>query len=969
MPNLIGHKDKISEQCLSDAVFYRTMKRFNILIFIFIQILLLQLTPIYAQYYSSGQDAAATKWMQIKTDKVRIVFPEPFQHIAYQLANKSDSLFTATANSLEHRPRRVNILLHTGDIISNGFTSWAPRRIEIYTTPPQDVDGNPWLHHVALHEYRHFVQVDMLNRGITRTLSNIFGDQAIGAVLGLYVPLWFLEGDAVVAETALSKSGRGRIPSFGAPLRAQLEDKGIFDYEKAYFGSYRDFVPNHYILGYHLVASTRLKYSPEIWSLGLDRIARRPWSIRPLSNIIKGKTGNNLQETYLASMLDWRERWKEGEPLQEVGIQINGSYQKTYTDYRRPHPLPDGSIVAERSGLDDIDRIVRIDSKGDETVIVSPGSWLRNSLSVSASKIAWIERRPHPRWENKAWAEIYVYDIARGKKKRLTKKGRYFSPAISPDEKSIAAITIGENNDYALVSLDTESGELGFIRSQPNTYSHWMYPAWHPDGNKIVVVAQYPDGRKTLLLIDLVSGQNTELIKSTHSDINYPSVSQDQVWFSGTQSGEDVIYRVNLDCSGLVEMVEGRFGYTDPHIDAAGKVLCVSAYTSNGYKIRVINVDQLQPKAVDSAQNEWIKIADALSLQEADAAKAALEYPSYSVKPYRKLFHLFNLHSWAPVSINVDERAVNPGVSFFSQNLLNTSFLEAGYTYFPSEERGEYFTKYTYQGFLPRFLIEYRGTHRSSFGETPEGEIRAFSYGEDKWRAGLDLPLRFTSGPYYLGLLPSLFLSYTKLSMDDESPFEFRKNRINSLDYRIYAYRLMKQSSRDLQSRWGQVLEINFRNDPWYNAGGNIASIEGTAYVPGILKHHGITLYAGYQHKEQGQYTYSNTIQMPTGWLSHAEPEFWSVSALYRLPLWYPDFNIPGIIYAKRIKAALFYDLARGEYPTVAFDYESIGAELRLDAHLFRFIAPFDLGYRWIWRPEPRKLSGEFLMSINFSDF
>ena len=53
-----------------------------------------------------------------------------------------------------------------------------------------------------------------MNKGFTKVLSYILGEQAPGGVLGLYIPSWFLEGDAVSTETALSNSGRGRTCAF-----------------------------------------------------------------------------------------------------------------------------------------------------------------------------------------------------------------------------------------------------------------------------------------------------------------------------------------------------------------------------------------------------------------------------------------------------------------------------------------------------------------------------------------------------------------------------------------------------------------------------------------------------------------------------------------------------------------------------------------------------------------------------------
>ena len=69
------------------------------------------------------------------------------------------------------------------------------------------------------------------------------GEQAVAAVLGAYLPLWFIEGDAVAVETGLSNSGRGRVPSFSMEFRAQLAETGHYSYDKAVNGSYRKLYP------------------------------------------------------------------------------------------------------------------------------------------------------------------------------------------------------------------------------------------------------------------------------------------------------------------------------------------------------------------------------------------------------------------------------------------------------------------------------------------------------------------------------------------------------------------------------------------------------------------------------------------------------------------------------------------------------------------------------------------------------
>ena len=138
------------------------------------------------------------------------------------------------------------VVLQNQTAVSNGFVTVGPRRTEFFTMSPQRANflGTfDWLDLLALHEYRHVVQYDKSRTGLTGFLANVLGEYTLSAVSHAAVPQWFWEGDAVGVETALSNSGRGRIPQFGAVFRANLLEKSSFNYSKQFLGSYKDFIP------------------------------------------------------------------------------------------------------------------------------------------------------------------------------------------------------------------------------------------------------------------------------------------------------------------------------------------------------------------------------------------------------------------------------------------------------------------------------------------------------------------------------------------------------------------------------------------------------------------------------------------------------------------------------------------------------------------------------------------------------
>ena len=150
--------------------------------------------------------------------------------------------------------------------------------MEIYPTPEQNsipLDPNKQL---ALHELTHVLQMESLNKGFTKAMSFVTGQQFTGMVSSL-LPLWFLEGDAVFSEISPYRIRTAEeAPSFQKQLKAMIVEKGnIYKYDKIVNGSFRDFVPDHYQSGYQMMAWSYAKYDPQLWKKALRFTANKPF--------------------------------------------------------------------------------------------------------------------------------------------------------------------------------------------------------------------------------------------------------------------------------------------------------------------------------------------------------------------------------------------------------------------------------------------------------------------------------------------------------------------------------------------------------------------------------------------------------------------------------------------------------------------------------------------------------------------
>ena len=220
---------------------------------------------VFCQFYEYGQDAGSLRWNQFRTPNYRVIYPRGIDSLAQAFADRLEYYYPYLGKPLDHLHSPLPVIVHNESSFSNGVYVFAPKRLEIFTNPDPNDNNEDWLTQLALHEGRHAFQIDKLNQGITRVLFYLGGEQAVGA-MGVFLPYWYLEGDAVDAETRLSNTGRGRQPSFEMPLKAQMLDGGrIYSFSKATMGSFRDYVPNHYQLGYFMVRYGRMVYGDDLW--------------------------------------------------------------------------------------------------------------------------------------------------------------------------------------------------------------------------------------------------------------------------------------------------------------------------------------------------------------------------------------------------------------------------------------------------------------------------------------------------------------------------------------------------------------------------------------------------------------------------------------------------------------------------------------------------------------------------------
>jgi len=963
-------------------------------LFIFLLLFISIVQKIFPQYYSTGQDPASLKWLQIKTPKYQLIYPEPFENKAQYLANIMDIVCRYETNTLPAKVPRIPILLHTQSTSSNGVTVWAPRRIELYPCPSQNSYAEEWLEQLAIHEYRHAVQVSKMNQGFTKGLYCIFGEQITGAILGVYVPAWFLEGDATVTETAMSKTGRGRSAIFEGPLRAQVLEKGIYRYDKAVLGSYKDYIPDAYLLGYHLVGKSREKFGTDLWNTALDKAGKYSFMVVPFNSGIKKITGLSKTRLYKQTMQELDSAW--GQQLNAADHPVPRYITKTnprnFSVYTHPLFLNDSTIIADKSSMDDIDRFVKIDRKtGKEHIILTPGKHISGTNSIAGNIMVWAEMERDHRWENKDYAEIMSYDFQTGKMKKLTHKTRYFAPIISPDGNRVAAVYVSTENKCSLHVLEFPSGKILNILPVPDN-GLAITPNWSTDGRKLVFT--YLDERgETIAEMNCETGSMRFLLPFGYNEYNGPAYFYRHfIIYSIDYSGEENLFAFDTLSKQQFQITSARFVAVDPDFSSDNRYMIYSDHTSDGLMIAEMGIDTLRwiplEKVVDHniklyqplARQEMVNIQDSVILRNIykmnqndtyDLAKDSIKGIIYPAKRYSKFLNLFNPHSWAPFSFNIQNYELHPGISALSQNILSSTFVSAGWEYNMNEQTGKFYTNFSYQGWYPVFDLRFDIGNRAYYARIHGSDEKyRFTWQEMNFSAKVSIPWNFSQGRFSRYLIPSIGTTLISIMHNASTPEQLTSGLIQTMDYRISASQKLRSNPKDMYPRWGQSADMTFRHSPF--GGNDLGAIFGAnlnLYVPGIIRHHGIWLYGGYQKqwlKDELLYAYSDLIRYPRGYTGNDNTQLVSLSFNYKLPLFYPDFAAGSVLYFKRFKINLFYDWAQGWDQGVVNNYQSIGAELTADFHILRIPIPVEMGVRSIYFPQTATFGWQFMYSISY---
>ncbi|MFR9502910.1 MAG: hypothetical protein SNH73_00475 [Rikenellaceae bacterium] len=926
----------------------RCLKRVLLLTMLFVGVAQLS----FAQYYSWGADRAALRWSRIKGDRVSIIYPDTVEFTARRTLHYLDVIKESVAYDFTYPALEIPFVVHPDNFATNGMVMWAPIRVEFLSTPSMDSYSMPWVKQLAAHEYRHTVQYNNLDRSTLKVFNYILGEQG-AAVSLLFPPLYALEGDATLFETQSSSFGRGVQPSFSIGYRAlgeELLDER--DYLKWRCGTYRGYIPDHYQMGYQMMSYAYDKYGENI----LDRIfaytARNPQFISPYSIAMRKYYDTSTKELMYETFGELVDFWASLPQVENTSHTLSNIDRDNFTTYSSPMPLESGEILSLKSDYDDPSRFVLFDPEGgDERVVAYTGS-ISTRAVYADGRVWWTEYRRSPLFAEDVNSQLCYMDLESGKPKSLKgHKSALYPTPIGDSASHVAYVEYDPTGQYSIVEL-LEDVVVGRVEVEYPNEVHGM--AWDNLTESLYILVT---GEGGMWIEQQIEEGFKPLTEAAYITLSSLSARDGKLYYGSIASGKDEVHSLDISSKVECQLSESTFGSFTPALGDGE--LYMTTYDKFGYhiarqgsqqRVREISYSQLPKNLVNPEHAKW----DVVNLDSVkfDLKQVQDSKESQPKERYRKVAHLFNIHSWAPLRydpfniLNELSLDIGLGATVVSQNLLSTceSYLSYGWDY--------------YQGSILNGGVSYNGLGvvldlSATYGGEQNQYLVSFDSELKRYcdvAISATLPLYFYRGyhthllslytgwSYSNGIVPTgLAVNYevdpaTQQLYNYISYSGFMEG-VNKLSMGVSYTNYTQSSVRDLVTPRGYTLSASYAIDPTNSEFAQLLSLYGKLYTPGFAQNNSLTIEVSYQDSFGGfeilgysPLSYMSTALIPHGfsYLDISNNKYISAAVEYKFPFEMPDLNMLDLLYIKRFSLGLGADYA--SYIDYGLDRSSISS-------------------------------------------
>ena len=870
-----------------------------------------------------GADPPSIKWKQINTNSSRVIFPRGLDSVATRITNIISYIKNPTEKTIGNRTKKINIVLQNQTTVSNAYVSLGPFRSEFFMTPDQnsfDMGSIPWPDQLTIHEYRHVEQYNNFDVGLSKLMHDIFGEEGQALANNAAIPNWFFEGDAVYNETNVSKQGRGSLPAFFDAYRSLWKAGKNYSWMKLRNGSLKDFVPDHYALGYLLVSYGHEKYGDDFWMNVTHDAAAYKHLFYPFQHAIKKYSGKD----YVTFRNDAFNFFKK-----EFDIPLHSSPQKlsTFEDEQFPSFTSDGSIIFVKSTYKKNPELVVRKGNHDHKIRTIDYT-LNNYFSYKNGKIVYTSFQPDIRWGYRDYSDLQIIDVTNGRQQTLSKKTKYFSPDISDDGQTIVVVDEPASGKCNLKLLDLKTGKLIQQLANPDKL-FYTYPKFI--GNKKIISAVRNDeGKMSLQEIDLINHETKFLLPFTYNVIGFPYMFHDTLYFSYAYKKNDEIFAYTFSDQRLWRIeIPGQEGIGKYHPTVNDGNICWSSFTAEGYRLQTFSKMDLEFTEIKIEDLQ--RITSSFGITAINNTNSNLLYgvptDTFPITKYHKSYKLFNFHSIEP-SVNDPDYTL----SLVSENILNTLESDVAFTYDRAEKFKEVTFNATYAGWFPYLSagVNY------FFDRSILFQQKLIRYNQLEPYAGFNIPLNL-----------SRHRSFTNINFGSQYVYsqgifrgKYRDTLKSTYNYISNFFSLthqLQQAQQQIFPSFAQTISLSYKT-PLTNLKGFQFVANGNLYFPGFGKTNSVVLNGAYLQKDKlNQINFSSGFPFSRGYQAVNFYKMYKWGIDYNFPVIYPDAGFANIFYLLRVRSNFFYDDTHvkdfySDNNIFLADFRSAGTEIIFDS-------------------------------------
>jgi len=492
-------------------------------------------------------------YQQLQNERFSVVYPKEYEEEAKRTIVLLEEAHQKLAERFRYnRSDQVTVLLADTEDRANGVASAIGLQgLVLYLKAPEPYspvgEYDDWLRMLVFHEYTHYLTL-VQTRGLFSFLRVFLGH----ALLPNHAwPSWLSEGLAVWVESNYTRQGRGHGTYFNTITRDALARGDIdsddflgFDLISANPRPEFPFGDSAYYAGYGIVDELVKRNGPEaLGTLVEEGSARIPYFLNgTLENVVEKHVGT-------VAINEWRGLWNAwtSRERDRLGSELEWLKQRPSSELvTRTHSTEGDSAIGARlspnaellaysvqSGHHDYQLKLKNLRSGKVLLVLEGLSTPGVAFSEDSSKLYYS--RLEYVGEHRVHADLYEFEIARAKHKRLTHGFRAKDPDLCGD-KLVYATQKGRFS--RLETFDLYSREHKIVYAAP-AYTHVSNPRCD-DSGEFVYFSQRAPGK-----LDLIRGLNLKantLLPFSIGDGNewgaiFPEPSSDGIYFTRVRDG------------------------------------------------------------------------------------------------------------------------------------------------------------------------------------------------------------------------------------------------------------------------------------------------------------------------------------------------------------------------------------------------------------------------------------------------